>query len=92
VGALLELAGQQRATQQQAKGDRQQGGRQRNDDDYESRGGRRRRRGRDRFRDRAFDIYFSDPRYLELVRRRFGVETEREIREMTGRKLERKYA
>ena len=44
-----------------------------------------------RFRDKAFDTYFSNPRYLELVRGKFGEETVRHIREMASHKLERRY-
>jgi radical SAM superfamily enzyme YgiQ (UPF0313 family) len=42
-----------------------------------------------RFRDRAFQTYFSHPRYLSMVRRRFGEATVAHIREMTSHKLVR---
>jgi hypothetical protein len=44
-----------------------------------------------RFRDRAFEIYFSNPAYLDLLQRKFGPETVRHVREMTAHKLVRKY-
>jgi anaerobic magnesium-protoporphyrin IX monomethyl ester cyclase len=44
------------------------------------------------FRDRAFDAYFSHPRYLEMMEEKFGSETAKHLREMTGIKLVRKYA
>jgi radical SAM superfamily enzyme YgiQ (UPF0313 family) len=43
------------------------------------------------FRDRAFRDYFSSPRYLEKIRRRFGEEIETFIREMLARKPKRKH-
>lgn len=45
-----------------------------------------------RFRDDAFHAYFTSPRYLEMVRARFGAETEAHIREMASRRLERRFA
>lgn len=42
-----------------------------------------------RFRDAAFNTYYSHPRYLGMVARRFGPETVAQIREMTGHRLER---
>ncbi len=42
-----------------------------------------------RFRDEAFQRYYSDPRYLAMIERRFGVETVGDIRQMTGYRLER---
>ena len=42
-----------------------------------------------RFRDRAFQDYFTDPAYLAMVRRTFGEATERHVREMTARPLPR---
>ncbi len=45
-----------------------------------------------RFRDQAFDTYFKNPRYLDMVTSRFGDKTTQHIREMTVHKLERKYA
>ncbi|MGH8164119.1 MAG: hypothetical protein ACREP1_07285, partial [Rhodanobacteraceae bacterium] len=43
------------------------------------------------FRDAAFDRYFADPRYLELMRRTFGEPAAAEIGEMTGHRLARKF-
>ncbi|MCY3022062.1 MAG: radical SAM protein [Planctomycetota bacterium] len=43
-----------------------------------------------RFRDQAFHTYFSHPRYLEMVARKFGEETVRHIRAMASHKLERR--
>ncbi|MBI2495634.1 MAG: cobalamin B12-binding domain-containing protein [Candidatus Omnitrophica bacterium] len=45
-----------------------------------------------RFRDHAFQIYFSSPRYLEMVERKFGPETVAHVKEMASHKLERQYA
>ncbi len=42
------------------------------------------------FRDKAFHIYFSDPRYLNLIRDKFGEKTVEHIKEMTRHKLRRK--
>lgn len=42
-----------------------------------------------RFRDQAFLRYYTSPRYLEMVGRRFGSETAAHIRDMTGYKVER---
>ncbi len=44
-----------------------------------------------RFRDRAWQIYFDSPNYLDMITRKFGPETAQHIREMAGFKLERKY-
>jgi anaerobic magnesium-protoporphyrin IX monomethyl ester cyclase len=44
-----------------------------------------------RFRDRAFQVYFNNPEYLEMVTRKFGAQTEREIRDMAGHRLKRNY-
>ena len=41
------------------------------------------------FRDDAFNAYFTDPRYLDLVTQRFGWETRGHIEEMTRHKLRR---
>jgi anaerobic magnesium-protoporphyrin IX monomethyl ester cyclase len=41
------------------------------------------------FRDAAFDRYFGDDRYLEMIRRTFGDSTAEEISEMAGHRLER---
>ena len=43
-----------------------------------------------RFRDQAFQAYFSSPRYLSMVEKKFGSQTAREIREMTAVSLPRK--
>jgi anaerobic magnesium-protoporphyrin IX monomethyl ester cyclase len=43
------------------------------------------------FRDHAFDVYFTNPRYLEMITGKFGVETARHVREMASHKLERDY-
>lgn len=45
-----------------------------------------------RFRDQAFQIYFSSPRYLEMITRKFGPETALHVREMVAYRPERKYA
>lgn len=42
-----------------------------------------------RFRDDAFHIYYSNPRYLDMVSRRFGEETRKHIEEMTSHRLRR---
>ncbi len=42
-----------------------------------------------RFRDEAFQKYYTDARYLDMVRRRFGPETVAHLREMTSHRLER---
>lgn len=41
------------------------------------------------FRDAAFNMYYSNPKYLSMVQRRFGVETVEQIRQMTNYRLER---
>ena len=43
-----------------------------------------------RFRDRAFDEYFRNPRYLDMVAQKFGWETRRHIEEMSKHTLKRK--
>lgn len=43
------------------------------------------------FRDHAFDVYFKNPSYLNLITRKFGAETARHVGEMTSHKLERIY-
>ena len=45
-----------------------------------------------RFRDRAFEIYFNRPEYLQMVGRKFGPETAAHVREMASHRLERKHA
>jgi anaerobic magnesium-protoporphyrin IX monomethyl ester cyclase len=43
-----------------------------------------------KFRDDAFDRYFSNKRYLDMVTQRFGWHTRRHIEQMSRRKLRRK--
>ncbi len=45
-----------------------------------------------RFRDHAFQVYFNNPGYLEMIALKFGVKTAREMKEMVSHRLERKYA
>ncbi|MCH7959145.1 MAG: cobalamin-dependent protein [Candidatus Hydrogenedentes bacterium] len=45
-----------------------------------------------RFRDRAFDTYFSNPAYLHMIEQTFGIETVRHINEMASHTLERAHA
>jgi len=45
-----------------------------------------------KIRDRAFNEYFSNPKYLEKMRSKFGPETEKSIVDMLNKKLKRKYA
>jgi anaerobic magnesium-protoporphyrin IX monomethyl ester cyclase len=45
-----------------------------------------------RFRDEAFDRYFTSPRYLEMVRTTFGEPTVAQITQMTAHQLQRMYA
>jgi radical SAM superfamily enzyme YgiQ (UPF0313 family) len=42
-----------------------------------------------RFRDEAFQKYYTSPHYLEMVSKRFGTATVEQIRQMTGFKLQR---
>jgi anaerobic magnesium-protoporphyrin IX monomethyl ester cyclase len=44
------------------------------------------------FRDYAFDVYFSAPRYLDLVKQKFGQKTYEHILDMAKHTLERKNA
>ncbi|MBM3861935.1 MAG: radical SAM protein [Verrucomicrobia bacterium] len=44
-----------------------------------------------RFRDHAFQAYFANPRYLEMIRQKFGEPIVRHLREMAGHKLERRF-
>src|SRR5258708_16626640 len=44
-----------------------------------------------RFRDHAFQVYFTNPRYLDMIEQKFGAETRAHILEMTSYKLERMY-
>jgi len=43
-----------------------------------------------RFRDDAFQAYFTDPRYLDMVTTKFGADTAEHVRKMTGYRLRRK--
>ncbi len=43
------------------------------------------------FRDRAFQVYFNSPRYLEMVRQKFGPDTARHIQEMASHPLVRQH-
>ena len=45
-----------------------------------------------RFRDKAFQIYYTSPRYLEMVGRTFGPATVAHIKDMASHTLQRKYA
>jgi hypothetical protein len=42
------------------------------------------------FRDKAFEEYFSTPRYLDMVTQRFGWEPRKHIEQMTKHRLKRK--
>ena len=44
------------------------------------------------FRDQAFQTYFSSPRYLEMVERKFGAATVEHIKQMTSHALVRQHA
>lgn len=44
------------------------------------------------FRDYAFDAYYTSPRYLSMIKQKFGTATVEHIRKMTSTKLRRKYA
>jgi anaerobic magnesium-protoporphyrin IX monomethyl ester cyclase len=43
-----------------------------------------------KFRDEAFTTYFTNPRYLEMIERKFGAETRAHVEQMTKYKLKRK--
>jgi len=43
-----------------------------------------------KFRDKGFDDYFSNEKYLEMIENRFGIEARRHLEEMTKLKLKRK--
>ncbi len=45
-----------------------------------------------RFRDAAFQTYFKNPRYLQLVEATFGADTLREVKAMSAHRLERRFA
>jgi len=44
------------------------------------------------FRDKSFEEYFINPKYLKMIRERFGNEIEEHIKEMLKYKIKRKYA
>jgi len=44
------------------------------------------------FRDYSFDAYYKNPRYLSMIRRKFGEETMRHIIEMAGKSMDRQYS
>ena len=44
------------------------------------------------FRDYAFQTYYTSPRYLSMIEKKIGPTTAAHIREMTKKKLNRKYA
>ena len=43
------------------------------------------------FRDYAFDVYYNNPRYLNMIARKFSEETARHIKEMASHKIKRKF-
>ena len=45
-----------------------------------------------RFRDHAFQVYFSSPKYLDMITQKFGSETTQHIREMSSHNLVRAHA
>lgn len=45
-----------------------------------------------KFRDHAFQVYFTHPAYLEMVGKKFGADTVAHISDMTTHKLERRFA
>lgn len=44
-----------------------------------------------RFRDHAFQAYFANPNYVDMIARKFGPETVKHVQEMTSHELERQY-
>ena len=44
------------------------------------------------FRDRAFQTYYSDPRYLAMVREKFGAHVVQHLHEVTSHNLVRRHA
>jgi radical SAM superfamily enzyme YgiQ (UPF0313 family) len=44
------------------------------------------------FRDYAFNVYYNNPRYLNMIRKKFGDRTFQHLRGMASKKMERKYA
>jgi anaerobic magnesium-protoporphyrin IX monomethyl ester cyclase len=45
-----------------------------------------------RFRDRAFQAYFNNPDYLNMIQEKFGIEVVAHIKEMVSTPLKRKYS
>lgn len=45
-----------------------------------------------RFRDHAWQVYFTDPNYLAMITKKFGLETAQHVKEMTSIRLARQYA
>jgi hypothetical protein len=45
-----------------------------------------------RFRDHAFQVYYSNPKYLDMIMREFGPRVADHIQEMASHRLVRKYA
>ncbi len=45
-----------------------------------------------RFRDSAFQEYFNNPKYLEMIRQKFGAKVVEHIKDMLKHKVQRKYA
>jgi len=45
-----------------------------------------------KFRDFAFNAYYTNPRYLSMINNKFGPKTTDHIIHMSSRKLERKFA
>ena len=45
-----------------------------------------------RFRDHAFNVYYTHQPYLDMIREKFGDDTVAHIREMTSHRLERQFA
>ncbi len=45
-----------------------------------------------RFRDEAFQSFFTGRKYLSMIERKFGPDTVRHIKDMTSQKLVRQYA
>ena len=44
-----------------------------------------------RFRDEAFQIYYTNPNYIQMIQNTFGPRIVKHIKEMTSQKLERKF-
>lgn len=45
-----------------------------------------------KFRDHAFQVYFNNPKYLDMIQRKFGPDTVQHIKEMASHKLVRRHA